>query len=82
MPKQTKDEKALKEERMMALEGAIIMGSMIMALTAGAEESRKRVNALAESVYEKLFPVVEKRKYSKKNKSEKITIEDLPEEKQ
>jgi len=82
MPKQTKDERALEEERMMAIESAIIMGSMVMALTDGAEESRKRVNALAKGVYERLFPVVEKRKYSKKNKSQEIKIEDLPEKKQ
>lgn len=67
---------------MTTLEGAIFMGSMVIAFTDGAEEAKKRVSALAKSVYEKLFPVVEKRKYSKKNKSEKITIEDLPEKKQ
>lgn len=79
MPKQTKDEKALEEQRITTIEGAIVMGSMIVAFADGAEEAKKRVSALALAAYKTLFPVVEKRKYSKKSKSEKITIEELPE---
>lgn len=79
MPKQTKDEKALEEQRITTIEGAIVMGSMIVAFADGAEGAKKRVSALALAAYKTLFPVVEKRKYSKKSKSEKITIEELPE---
>ena len=78
MPKQTKDEKALEEQRITTIEGAIVMGSMVVAFTDGAEEAKKIVSALALAAYKTLFPVVEKRKYSKKSKSEKITIEELP----
>ena len=78
MPKQTKDEKALEEHRITTIEGAIVMGSMVVAFTDGAEEAKKRVSALALAAYKTLFPVVEKRKYSKKSKSEKVKIEDLP----
>ncbi len=78
MPKQTKDEKALEEQRITTIEGAIVMGSMIVAFADGAEEAKKRVSALVFVVYKTLFPVVEKRKYSKKSKSEKVKIEDLP----
>lgn len=79
MPKQTKDEKALEEQRITTIEGAIVMGSIVVASTDGAEEAKKIVSALALAAYKTLFPVVEKRKYSKKSKSEKITIEELPE---
>lgn len=78
MPKQTKDEKALEEKIITTIEGAIVMGSMVIAFTDGAEEAKKKVSALALAVYKTLFPVVEKRKYSKKSKSEKVKIEDLP----
>lgn len=78
MPKQTKDEKALEEQRITTIEGAIVMGSIVVASTDGAEEAKKIVSALALAAYKTLFPVVEKRKYSKKSKSEKITIEELP----
>ena len=54
------------------------MGSMIVAFADGAEEAKKRVSALALAAYKTLFPVVEKRKYSKKSKPEKVKIEDLP----
>lgn len=79
MPKQTKDEKALEEQRITTIEGAIVMGSMIVAFADDTKEAKKRVSALALAAYKTLFPVVEKRKYSKKSKSEKITIEELPE---
>lgn len=78
MPKQTKDEKALEEQRIATIEGAIVMGSMKVAFADGAEVAEKRVSALALSAYKTLFPVVEKRKYSKKSKLEKVKIEDLP----
>lgn len=78
MPKQTKDEKALEEQRITTIEGAIVMGSMIVAFADGAEGAKKRVSALALAAYKTLFPVVEKRKYSKKSKLEKVKIEDLP----
>lgn len=79
MPKQTKDEKALEEQRITTIEGAIVMGSMmVVAFADDAEGAKKRVSALALAAYKTLFPVVEKRKYSKKSKLEKVKIEDLP----
>ena len=81
MPKQPKDlkEKNLKEERLAAIKAAFVLTTLMITMISDDTQRMDALDRMTKTLYEKLFPTFEKRKYTKKKKEDKITVEPIKE---